>query len=45
MVGAEAEASVLLESLREDMEEDEVDALQGRKHGNATGVYGDEGVR
>ena len=36
MVGAEAEASVLLESLREDMEEDEVDALQGRRHGSAT---------
>lgn len=36
MVGAEAEASVLLESLREDMEEDEVDALRGRRHGSAT---------
>lgn len=36
MVGAEAEASVLLESLREDMEEDEVDTLQGRRHGSAT---------
>ncbi|KAF2497262.1 hypothetical protein BU16DRAFT_354995 [Lophium mytilinum] len=34
MHGAEAEASVLLESLREDMEDDETEGLLGRTHGN-----------
>ncbi|OCK77795.1 L-gulonolactone/D-arabinono-1,4-lactone oxidase [Lepidopterella palustris CBS 459.81] len=36
MAGAEAETSILLESLREDIDDEEVEELQGRFHGNAT---------
>jgi len=36
MHGAEAEASILLESLREDMEDEEVEGIVGRTHGHPT---------